>query len=57
MVSKTDQARVQISARIRQDLRDVLKASQDLNGRTWEREVEAALDYAIANGYLNERKP
>jgi len=52
----TKPERVRIEARIRPDLRDVLKASQELNGRTWEREVEAALDYAIANGYLGGLK-
>lgn len=57
MAKTADPPRIPIFARIRQDLRDQLKASQDANGRTWEREVEAALDYAVEHGYLNERTP
>jgi uncharacterized protein (DUF4415 family) len=43
-----DPPRVQISARIAQDVRDGMKKSQKANGRTWEREVEEALRFYLA---------
>jgi len=50
-VTKTaDPPRIPIFARIRSDLRDQLKESQDANGRTWEREVEEAIRFYLEHG-------
>jgi hypothetical protein len=50
MPKTSDPPRTPIFARIRTDLRDQLKESQDANGRTWEREVEEAIRYYLEHG-------
>jgi len=50
MPKTSDLPRVSIFARIRSDLRDQLKESQDANGRTWEREVEEAIRFYLEHG-------
>ena len=50
MPKTSDPPRVQISARIREDLRDQLRDAKKESGRTWEREVEEAIRYYLEHG-------